>query len=828
MYLDAVFAPRCVVDPNAFRQEGWHLEVGEDGKPFINGVVYNEMKGATSGLDDILVEGMLALLYPDNCYGFNSGGDPAVIPELTYERYKAMYHKYYHPSNARVFLDGAVPLEETLALIDSYVGGAERAEAVHEIPLQRPNPCENTLYYEIGPDEDTAGRAMISYGKIAAAWSDKRRLMMSEVLCSLLADTNEAPLKRAILDAGLGEDVSLDLEDGIAQAMLTLTVRNTEAEKAGEIRKKAEEVVSKLLEEGLDKSLLTAYLNRYAFRIKDMREPAGLLRAIMSYSASLYGGDPMLWLENDDDIAALRLEVENGGFDKLLKELLDFSDMSLLTVLPSKTHGEKLRAEEAERAQRIYDSLDEAAREELSRENDRLHAWQAAGDAPEDTAKLPVLPLSEVSEEPMFTRTELMEKHGVKVMFHPIPSQGIVHFNLYFRLTDLTVPELSRAGVMAALMTKLPTKRHSVAELQKLIKTYIGKLRFEIKASGPRPEVCTPYFAVFCDVLEENLDKAEELVVEILTETCFDDPERIREIVLQLDEASKQRFIMAGHVIGLTAVNSHYLSSAVVTEATSGYTYRSYIRSLAKSFDEMSGELADTLARIRDDSLVRANLTVGLTATEPVCLCGVIKALPEGSPAPEEVHYASPVPERFGVRIPAQVSFAEKGVLVPELGGEMNVAQTIITLNFLWNRVRVQGGAYGVGLNVNERGTICHYTYRDPSPARSIGVFSEESAFITEFCEGGEELAKYVISAIGNTEPLQSPAEEGAAADMDIFDGKTYETAKKRRAEMLGVTKEKLLELRKTLDDCAENGKVCVVGCDSALNEFEGMTILDM
>ena len=827
VYLDAVFAPRCVIDPNAFRQEGWRLELDENGKPYINGVVYNEMKGATSGIDDILEEGIGALLFPDNCYGFNSGGDPVHIPELTYDMYKAMYRKYYHPSNARVFLDGAVPLEKTLELIDSYVSRFERAEAVHGIPMQAPVAAENTVYYEIGAGEPTENRASVAYARIVGDYADKRRLMMTDVLCSLLADTNEAPLKRAILEAGLGEDVDLYLQDGVMQPTLALVIRNTEADKAQAIREKAEETVAGLLKEGIDKSLLTAHLNRYAFRIKDMEEPAGLIRGIMSYQSSLYGGDPMLYLEYDEDLAALREEISNGGFDRLLGELFDFDNMCRLTVLPSAEHGEKLRQEEAARAEAIYAGLTDKEKAELTAMNDRLHVWQDNPDDPADTAKLPVLPLSEVSPEPMTTPTEVCSKKGFPVMYHAVPSHGISHINLYFNLSDLTVRELSQAGVMAALMTKLPTKSHTASELQKLIKTYVGRIKFEIKASMRRPEACTPYFVVSCDVLDENVGKAQELLREILTETEFDDLARIKENALQIDEMTRQRAIMAGHVMGLTAVNSHYLSSAVVTEATSGYTFRSYIKELAKNFEAMGGELKTVMEKIRDNAFVKARLTVGLTATEKPCIRALAEALPEGEPAPAEVHYDSPVPDAFGVRIPAQASFAEKGVIVPEMNGSMKVAANIIGLAFLWNRVRVQGGAYGVGLNVNDRGTICHYSYRDPSPARSIGVYGEEADFITAFCESDEDLTKYVISAIGNTEPLRSPAEEGAAADMDALDGKTAEEARKLRREMLETSKESLLALRPILTKCAEEGKICVVGSDAALAEFGDMPVFD-
>ena len=198
------------------------------------------------------------------------------------------------------------------------------------------------------------------------------------------------------------------------------------------------------------------------------------------------------------------------------------------------------------------------------------------------------------------------------------------------------------------------------------------------------------------------------------------------------------------------------------------------------------------------------------------------------APAPAEVHYDSPVPEKFGVRIPAQASFAEKGIIVPDMDGSMKVASNIIGLAFLWNRVRVQGGAYGVGLNVSDRGVICHYSYRDPSPARSIGVYGEEADFITAFAESGEDLTKFVISAIGRTEPLNSPAEEGAAADMYMLDGKTFEDAKKLRTQMLSTDMEKLKALRPALNACADKGCVCVVGCDSALAEFGDMPIFDM
>ena len=828
VYLDAVFAPRSVKDPNAFRQEGWHLEIGEDGKPFINGVVYNEMKGATSGLDDIIYDGMNSLIFPDNCYGWNSGGDPEFIPDLTYEQYCAMYRKYYHPSNARIFLDGNVPLEKTLEMIDAYIGGAEKQPAEHVIPMQSIKPEKKTLYYEIGAEDEEEGKAIIGFGKIFANYADKKRIMMAGILCNYLAENNNSPLVRAILDAGLCEDVELYTGDDIEQATIRLVIRNTKADNESAIRAKTEEVVKALVENGLDKELLTGYLNQSAFRVKDMREPAGLFRCIMSYQSSLYGGDPMLYLENNADIEAMRESVEKGEFEELLRELLlDFDHMSVLTVLPSKTRGEELRTEEAVRAEKLFTALSEKEVEELKAANDRLHAWQQQPDSEEATKTLPVLPLSEVGEEPLYTKTDVVENGGIKVLYHAIPTNGINHVNMYFALTDLTAEELPAAGVMAQLLSKLPTKKHSAAELQKLIKTYIGKLGFSVKASMEEPENCTPYFIASFSCLEENMKQASEIVSEILTETVLSEEKLISEIILQLDEETKQRAIMAGQSMGIFAVNSHYLSSAVVADAVSGYTYRSYVKTLARAFSENSGKLIGILGKIQTNSFVRARLTIGEAAVKIPCPMALVEALPEGTPAPEKVHYDSVLPKKLGVRIPAQVSFAEKGIHVPNIDGRMKVISTIVGLSCLWNRVRVQGGAYGAGLIADQSGIICNYSFRDPSPARSIGVYDEEAEFIKEFCGGKEDLTKFIISTIGETEPLRSPGEICAAADMDHLCGRTYEKMKAFRKEMLGTTRDSMLELSPVFTDCARNGAVCVVGCDSALAEFSDLTVFE-
>ena len=351
-------------------------------------------------------------------------------------------------------------------------------------------------------------------------------------------------------------------------------------------------------------------------------------------------------------------------------------------------------------------------------------------------------------------------------------------------------------------------------------------------AASVEPKACVPYLTASFSALDENAEKAVDIVSEILLSTDFYDVQRIRENVLQIDEYQKQSFIMGGHAIGMNAVNSHYLSAAACSEYTGGIEYRRYIKELVRSFDEVSASLTDRLAGFSRLAAVRSRLILSAACSESYGIEKVYAAfaasLPDGVPAPGPAFYESGLPMRFGVRIPARASFAEKGILFGGDMGVMKVAANIISLSHLWNRVRVQLGAYGCGLRVNPYGTICHYSYRDPSPDKAEKVYDEDSAFLTEFCSGSESLEKFIISAIGNTEPLRTPAEACAFADMNTLCGDDYEKALRERRSMLNTTISDLLEIRAALDECAKGGAFCVIGSDASLAAFDDLTVEDL
>ena len=834
VYLDAVFAPRILEDPNIFYQEGWHTEVN-DGVPSYKGVVFNEMKGAMSGVDDIVDEQMNALIFPDNCYRFNSGGAPEVIPDLTYEHFVESYKRFYHPSNSYIFLDGSVPLDATLEMIDGYLSAYERSDEAHDIPVQAPVSAGGTCFYEIGEGEDGTNKVYYTTGKIVGTWADKDKFMAAEVLCDLLADSNESPLKRAILSAGLGEDVRLGVLDGIAQPYLIFQVRNTSEDKVEAIRATVRETVEGLLEKGLDRNALEASINHYAFRIRQEREPQGLLHAINAMSSWLYGGDPMLYLTYDESIAYLRSLLDGDGYAVLLRELLlDETGLATLIALPSADHGAELRRRENDRLAREMAARGEAEHAALEELNRRLTAWQQTPDSPEQLATLPTLPLSEVGADPECVDTEICREAGVTVLRHRIPSKGITYLNLYFSLTDCSLEDLTRLSLLPDLLGSLPTDRYAVLELQQQLKTYVGGMRFRIESMSKEsdPACCMPCLSVAVSVLDDNWEKAVELLCEILLRTHYNEPDRIREIVMQSDEMGKQMGIMAGHQLGVRATCAHYSAKGAAGEALQGHTRIRWLHTAAKDFDAMAPGLIEQMEQTMARAICRARLTVSVTTTGDVDLSGLLAALPEGERAPEAARYVTDLPRRMGIRIPAQAAFAVQSHVAPGDGkpcdGSLQIADNILSLGYLWNEIRVQGGAYGAGMQTGRYGSMVCYTYRDPSPARSLGVYGGASGFLRAYCAGEEDLDKFIISAVASTEPLIPPGERGYAADARWFAGVTDADRREHRRQMLATTREKLLGWCDALDAMSRDGAVCVVGHDEALKQCSDLEVRDL
>lgn len=832
VYLDAVFAPLMRTHENIFLQEGWHYELKED-KLIYNGVVFNEMKGATSSVNTLISDHMQSMLFKDNCYGFNSGGDPKAIPDLTYEAYVNTYNDFYHPSNARIFLDGDIPLEDVLTLIDSYLCKYEVGNK-HEIIPQYPCENEKNMYYE-SSDKDTKNKAYLSIGKIISTYKDTIKVLAMSVLSDVLAGTNESILTRTILESNLGQDVRMFINDGIYQPYFTLRIDNIENENSEAILSLIKTCIQDVITKGIDKKELIAAINSLSYQLKDVHEPQGLYRAISAYDAWLYNDDPMLFLNMDAMCDTLKELVDSDYYEKLLKEmLLEDTGMCILHTLPSLTYGEEIRKAEYDRLEKEQNSFNEEEMKAIIEKAEALAKWQKSTDSKEALDTIPVLDLSQVDIKPIFTSTTKETIENVPVLRHKIDTNSIVHMSLYFDLSDFTKEELTQISFMTNLFSELNTAHYNTTALQNEIKTYIGNLSFNVEAYAPKDSIqtCTPYLSVNCSVLEENYEIAEKLIHEILMNTIFETKNRIKEVALQSQMMAKQYLITGGRNIASFVSQSHYSSLGAVNEAMHGYTYLKWVNDFATQYEAMYDSFM-TLVNKVIDCLGKKRMILSISENKEREVSSILHLFKEGKDIKNTCTYTSSLPKKTGIKIPAQVSYAVSAHHLlaqnTKYEGSLKLLAHIATFAYLWDEVRVQGGAYGTGMSVGRSGSFNLYSYRDPSPERSLEVYRNLSTFIEKLAKN-ESLTKYIIAAIASLEPLQTPAQQAKSADIAWFTNFTYEDALKEREEILCANKDSLTKWSDVLNTQAKEGSVCVVGYMEALNKCakENLTILEI
>ena len=830
VYLDAVFAPCLLTKKNVFLQEGRHLEVN-DGVPSFNGVVLNEMRGATSEADDRLEEDLGELLFPDSCYCFNSGGDPYDIPKLTYEGYVETYKKFYHPSNSYFYLDGDIPVDETFALIESYLEKFDRSPVTWDVETQIPVSAEKTDYF--GSDDTENPRDIYAVAKIFANFTEIEKIFATGVLCDYLASTNESPLKRAVLASGLAEDLDVSVGDGIKQPYVSIVARNLWDKDSGKIEEIVRSTLNRIAEEGIAPEDLTASLNKYEFSFRQMPEPKGLFRNIITLDSWLYGGDPMLFLNTDRVFEKLRSMVYDGGFVKLLKEVfLDGECEAKLHLRASASFAEEVAKNEAEYAEKVYSEMTPAEKEAHRSELEAFNEWQNTPDTEEEIATIPVLPISEVSDVPKTYPTEVGESNGITVLRHAIATNGIVYFSVFAPLTQFTLDELSMISVASALYGQLPTKYHKLTDLQREIKTYLGDFSVSCQALAEygQTKTCKPCIVFNASALEENLEKAESLVAEMLTSTLYDETDRIHEIVKQIDEDNRQRIVAAGHRAAVSAAKATLSAESAAAEALNGVSMLLTVKGLNSDFSAKCRKLITLIEKFEKESLTKENLLVSVTFGAECSVDTLTASFKQGSELPKSIGFKTALPEKTAIKTPSQVSFAvcadnleRSGV---EYSGAFRVAANILSLSYLWNMVRVRGGAYGTDLSVASNGTMLCYSYRDPSPASSLETYGKCADFIEDYVRSGQDIDKFIISTVSSADPLQTPKNEGVTADLLWIAGITDDIRAKNLHDTLCASGEDFLRFAKALRHMATDGTVSVVG--GSADTIEGLAKIDI
>lgn len=816
VYMDAVLHPAIYQKPEIFRQEGWRYELREGQDPVYQGVVFNEMKGAYASADAVLEHAMNRLMFPDNCYSAESGGHPEHIPDLTYEQFIANHRKFYHPSNSRIILSGSVDLDSTLAHIDSYLKDYDRHVADFQIPMQAAVPYrEERTIYEIGAEESAFNRTIVSCGCMLGRFDEQEKLYAATVLKDYLAGDNDAPLKHAVLSAGLGQDVKVQLHDGIQQNWISWEVWNTDEKKVDEIKAVVNRVLTDLAENGLDKGRLEACFNRFAFQLRDKDggwASRSLSEALTMLDSWLYGGDPAQYLLTEDVLNALEAKLDSAYFADLIRTLfLENPHKAMSVLVPSQTLGKEKQEKEATRVAAECAVWTDADRVRIEAEGKTLAAWQQTPDTPEALNSIPVLKLSDIDPTPEKLPVTVSETNGITVLTHDIQN-GLTYLNLHFDVSDLSMKELPVASLLTKLLGKLPTVNYSSAQLQMLTKQKVGKLRFIPNVySGKKASV---HLGAEMVCLANQGETAVALLCEILTETLFEDKLLLKNLLNQIMMQLQMEFVGAGHQYAMTRACSMLTGPGAAKEAMVGSSFIQWVKAQCAADDGQLDEIAAQLKAVAGKAFCAKRLTVSLSSNAEKLIDPVLRAFPKGS-ASGSAQLTPNTTDQIGLPIPAPIGFASKASNIKNYGGSFHgsiyVLTNVLNFSYLWNEIRVQGGAYGCGFAGRDDGDMFFYTYRDPQPGRSLNVFDKAVDFVRSFCAQKMDLTPMILGSMASADPLLNTQMKITVAENRYFKGITYEDVCRVRHELISTTHEDLLALTDVLKYVAEDDAVCVV-----------------
>ena len=733
VYMDAVLHPTALTKPEIFMQEGWHYELhkGED-KMSYKGVVFNEMKGAYSSVDEIECEYMTKLLYPDVTYGKDSGGNPAFIPTLTYEDFVSAHKKYYSPENATVILDGSVDIEKTLCLLDGYFSKYERQGIAFEVESQADvGDVFGEEFYEIGEGESEEGKTRLTLGFKAFPYYAKKESIALSIAIDAIAGSNESPFKKAMLESGLVEDIYFSPYDGIKDSSLILTAKNIKAENANLVKSTALSLIRKCVEDGIDKEALNASLNRLEFKIREQDGagyPLGIAYAIALMEYELYGGNAADGLRFEDNLSFLRNEgVTNGYCEQILKSvILESRSQATLILTPKNTLGEERRQKEEAILSEKLAGFSEEERLAVIEATERLEQWQASEDTPEAKATIPKLKLDDISSKPEELST-IDYKIGENTVVHTnVSSRGISYINLVFDASDLSGEELFALTLIGELIENLDTRSYSASMLQNKLKSAFGSFSASVFISGKK-DMPRAYFRLSFATLDAKKSEAAPLLDELLYTSDFSMHGSIAKIVKQIYISAKESFATMGHVIALNRAAAYTSKESLANEYIDGLESYYLIKALSSDYDEKKSELEATLNALRERIFVKERATLFTAGVNDEKFAEkIISMLKSGTPSGNFALVPLGI-QNEGISIPARISYAACVMPIELSGtrphGSYLVARNLLSYGYLWNEIRVKGGAYGAGFVTRPNATAGFYSYRDPSPERSANIY---------------------------------------------------------------------------------------------------------
>lgn len=845
VYMDAVLYPNIYEHDEIFRQEGWsyQLDSAED-KLSYNGVVYNEMKGAFSSPEGVLDRVVQSTLFPDTCYANESGGDPEYIPNLTYEQFLNFHRTYYHPSNSYIYLYGDMDMEEKLDWLDKeYLCHYDRKEVDSAIRYQEPfeEVRELTIPYSIASDEPEEENTYLSYNKVIGTSLDSRLYLAFEILDYALLSAPGAPLKKALTDAGIGKDIMGSYDNGIYQPIFSIIAKNADEEQRDDFVRLIEDVLTDIVKNGIDRKALEAGINYHEFRYREAdfgNYPKGLMYGLQMMDSWLYDeNEPFMHIEAVGTFEYLKSQIGTGYYEELIQAyLLDNTHGAIVVVKPEKGRTARMEAELDEKLQAYKASLGKEEIEKLVQRTHQLEEYQSELESEEVLNRIPVLRREDISREIAPIYNEEMKLSGVPVVFHDIETNGIGYVDVMFDLSGVPAEDLPYVGILQSVLGIIDTEHYEYGELFNEINVHTGGIGTSLElyndVTRVREKAFKATFEIKGKALYTKLPKTFEMMGEILTASKLTDTKRVKEILAMLKSRLLMKFQSSGHTTAALRALSYASPSARFKDMTNGIEFYETVAELEEHFDEKKEEISGKLEALAKNIFRADNMMISYTAARTglvgmeEMIAGLKEKLSTEKPADTPcIIYCEKKNEGFKTASKVQYvartgNFIDNGA---SYTGALQILKVILSYDYLWQNIRVKGGAYGCMSNFTRIGDGYFVSYRDPHLKRTNQVYEEVVDYLKNFTVSERDMTKYIIGTMSNIDQPMTPMTKGERS-MNLYMNKvSADMIREERNQILDATQDDIRSLYRVAEAILRADQLCVVGSEEKIEEDREM-----
>jgi Zn-dependent M16 (insulinase) family peptidase len=838
VYLDAVFYPRLT--HHIFQQEGWHYELDHPNHPLtFKGVVFNEMKGAYSSPDSILSRYSKQSLFPDTPYGEDSGGDPIQIPDLTYEQFQAFHKAYYHPSNAYIFFYGDDDPEERLRFLNTYLDDFEAIEVTSDIAVQPPfeQPKHQMIAYDAGEEDAAAKKGMMTMNWVLTESNDLSTILGLSILGHILIGTSASPLRKALIDSGLGEDLTgSGVNDGLRQITFSTGLKGIAVEDAEKVETLILDTLTSLARDGIDREMVEAAVNTIEFGLRERntgRFPRGLALMFSTLSTWLYGGDPIITLAFEAPLKAVkdRIASRESYFEELIdRYLVNNPHRTLVLLKPDPEVGAKQKAAEEDRLAQIRTTMRDEDIAVIVENTKLLKQLQETPDSPESLEKLPMLSLDDLGKKNPQIPREVVKSDEITTIYHDLFTNGIIYLDLGFNLHLLPQGLLPYVPLFGRALTQIGTETEDFVKLSRRIGRKTGGIGPSLFHSAiVNADESAAWLFLRGKSTVAQADDLLDILHDILLTLKLDNPERFKQMVLESKARKEASLLPAGHSVVHTRLGAHFHESGWFSEYTSGVSSLFFLRQLAEAIDQDWPSVLAKLEEIRRILLHRNGMLCNVTVDKTTWgqfqpkLLSLLETLPS-VPGSVATWTPPPLPRFEGLTIPARVNYVAKGTNLYTLGyrhhGSIAVISNYLRTTWLWDKVRVQGGAYGgFCLFDNRSGMFSYLSYRDPNVLKTLQNYDQTVQFLRQTEVSKKELTKSIIGVIGQMDSYQLPDAKGYTSMARYLTGETDDMLQRIRDEVLSTTDQHFKAFADVLQQVQEQGLVVIMGSQEAIEQ---------